>query len=204
MRMPAHPPSDIMKMTLAMAEDTMTRLLPLLGEGIWISAADGETVENFLVKTAGISPAYLQERVQTVFLNGRALDDFDTAYVRDGSTLALSAAMPGLAGAVLRRGGVYAPMHRPMAHEAQALTADSGRIFVILKLFNMIARELGPNFLKDGILIPGAQLRDFMERLGNWGSWLSAEADGQPVPVAQVADLIASRKWLRLAIRPAG
>jgi hypothetical protein len=204
METPARPNSDLLEMTLTMAGDTVTRLVPLLGEGIWLSGTDGETVEDFLVKTAGISPAYLRERVQTVFLNGRALDDFNTARVRGGATLALSAAMPGLAGAVLRRGGVYAPMRRPISHEAQSITAGSGRIFVILKLFNMIARELGPNFLKDGVLIPGAQLRDFMERRGGWSGCLSAEADGQPVPVAQVADLIASRKWLRLAVRPAG
>jgi hypothetical protein len=206
MKTPTQPTSDILEITLVMAGQTVSRVLPLLGEGIWLRATDGETVENFLIKTAGISPAYLRERVQTIFLNGRALDDFNTARVTDGAILALSAAMPGLAGAVLRRGGLYAPMRRPISHEAQSPTAVSGKIFVILKLFNMIARELGPDFLEKGVFVPADQLKDFMERLGRWGwsSCLSAQADRQPVPVARVAEIIARRQWLRLSLHRSG
>jgi hypothetical protein len=206
MKTPTQPTSDILEITLALSGTTVSRILPLLGEGIWLRGTDGETVEDFLVKTVGISPVYLKERVQTVFLNGRALDDFNTARVTEGATLALSAAMPGLAGAVLRRGGVYAPMHRPISQEVQSPTAVSGEIFVVLKLFNMIASELGPELLKKGVLVPAFRLKDFIERQGPWGwdACLSAEAAGQPVNVAQIVELIASRQWLRLSVQPSG
>jgi len=195
-----------MEIALTMSEDAGSRFLPMLGEGIFFKGPSGQTVESFLVETAGIPLAYLKERVQTVFLDGRALDDFSTARVTDGATLALSAAMPGLAGAVLRRGGFYAPMRRQISHDAQTPTAAEGAVLVTLKLFNMIARELGPAFLQEGVLVPGARLGDFIQRQGRW-AWkgcLSADADGCPVKPVQIADRIASHQWIRLSVRRSG
>jgi hypothetical protein len=204
MKPPIQPTAEVLEITLTMPETAVARFVPILGEGIFLRGPSGQTVEDFLVKSAGVSPAYLKERVQTVFLDGRALDDFGTARVMDGATLALSAAMPGLAGAVLRRGGRYAPMRRQISHEARCAQAAPGEIFVVLKLFNMIARELGPEFLRQGILVPGARLQNFWERQGRW-AWegcRAAEADGQPVNAARVVELVARRQWVRLAVRP--
>jgi hypothetical protein len=178
----------------------------MLGEGIFFKGPGGQSVERFLVETAGIPLAYIKERVQTVFLDGRALDDFSTARVTDGAVLALSAAMPGLAGAVLRRGGFYASMRRQISHDAQARSPEEGSILVTLKLFNMIARELGPAFLQEGVLVPGARLEDFIQRQGRW-VWqgcLSAEADGRPVDPVQIAERLADRRWVRLSVRNSG
>lgn len=204
MKPPIQPTAEVLEITLTMPETAVARFVPILGEGIFLRGPSGQTVEDFLAKSAGVSPAYLRERVQTVFLDGRALDDFGTARVMDGATLALSAAMPGLAGAVLRRGGLYAPMRRQISHEARYSQAAPGEIFVVLKLFNMIARELGPEFLRQGILVPGARLQNFWERQGRW-AWegcRAAEADGQPVNAARVVELVARRQWVRLAVRP--
>jgi hypothetical protein len=204
MKPPAQRTSEVLKITLTMSGNTVSHFLPILGEGIFLNGPSGQTVETFLVETAGIPLAYLKERVQTVFLNSRALDDFGTAQVTDGATLALSAAMPGLAGAVLRRGGIYAPMRRQISHEGQSPKTVSGEIWVILKLFNLIARELGPEFLKEGVLVAGVRLRDYLERQGRW-AWsgcLSAEADRHSVKPAQVGELVASRQWIRLSVRP--
>lgn len=204
MKPPIQPTAEVLEITLTMPETAVARFVPILGEGIFLRGPSGQTVEDFLAKSAGVSPAYLKERVQTVFLDGRALDDFGTARVMDGATLALSAAMPGLAGAVLRRGGRYAPMRRQISHEARCAQAAPGEIFVVLKLFNMIARELGPEFLLQGILVPGARLQNFWERQGRW-AWegcRAAEADGQPVNAARVVELVARRQWVRLAVRP--
>lgn len=204
MKPPIQPTAEVLEITLTMPETAVARFVPILGEGIFLRGPSGQTVEDFLAKSAGVSPAYLKERVQTVFLDGRALDDFGTARVMDGATLALSAAMPGLAGAVLRRGGRYAPMRRQISHEARCAQAAPGEIFVVLKLFNMIARELGPEFLRQGILVPGARLQNFWERQGRW-AWegcRAAEADGQPVNAARVVELVARRQWVRLAVRP--
>lgn len=198
--------ADIMQIALTMSADAGSRFLPMLGEGIFFKGPGGQTVERFLVDTAGIPLTYLKERVQTVFLDGRALDDFSTARVADGAVLALSAAMPGLAGAVLRRGGFYAPMRRQISHDSQTLSTAGGAVLVTLKLFNMIARELGPAFLQAGVLVPGARLGDFIQRQGRW-AWkgcLSAGADGCPVKPVQIAERIAGRRWVRLSVRNSG
>ena len=203
MKPPTQRATAPLELTLTMSGTAVSRFLPLLGEGILIKGPGGESVEDFLLKAAAVSPAYLKERVQTVFLNGKALDDFSTARVADGDSLALSAAMPGLAGAVLRRGGFYAAMRRQISHEAQSQPAAAGNISVVLKLFNMVARELGPEFLKQGVLVSGVQLRDFVERQGRW-AWngcLAAEADGQPVKVSQIVERVRGREWIRLSVQ---
>jgi hypothetical protein len=191
-----------LEISLTMSGNAVARFFPLLGEGILVKGPGGKSVEDFLVQTAGVPEPYLKARVQTVFLNGRALDDFRSAQVGDGATVALSAAMPGLAGAVLRRGGIYAPMRRQISCETQLQDAAAGTICVTLKLFNLIARELGPEFLSQGILLPAGRLRDFLERQGRW-AWegcLGVQAAGQPVSAGQVAEIIANSQWVRLSI----
>lgn len=120
------------------------------------------SVESFLCEQFGISPEYLEKRVQTIFLDGKAVDDVQGSLVRDGATLSLSAAMPGLAGAVLRRGGYYAPMRQQISFEEGATCASIHPGIVYVKLFNMPLREIGPLFLEHGILVDGDILKDIL------------------------------------------
>jgi hypothetical protein len=198
-------PDAPMGLTLSMSGSAVSRFFPILGEGILVRGPGGESVEGFLQKAAGVSPAYLKDRVQTVFLNGRALDDCSTAVVGNGATLALSAAMPGLAGAVLRRGGFYAAMRRQISHEAGAAAAAGAQITVTLKLFNLVARDLGPALLGSGIRIPGSQLRDFIVRQGRW-IWtgcVAGKLDGRPIGVEEVAGLLRPDREVVLTVTSA-
>jgi hypothetical protein len=199
--------AKVAEIGLTMSGDAGSRFLPILGEGIFIKGPSGQTVESFLVETVGIPLVYLKERVQTVFLDGRALDDFSTARVTDAATLALSAAMPGLAGAVLRRGGIYAPMRRQISYTTQPQNdGNGGDVLVTLKLFNMVARELGPEFLKKGVCLSGVQLQDFLKRLGHW-AWkgcLSVDVDGKSATADQLIELLADRRWVRLSVHTPG
>jgi hypothetical protein len=191
------------KLTFALPKTAVSRFLPILGQGFLVKGPGGETIEGFLQEAAGVSPAYLKDRVQTVFLNGKALDDFKTALVGDGAILALSAAMPGLAGAVLRRGGFYAAMRRQISHEAGAPATAGLEITVTLKLFNLVARELGPGLLAGGILIPAGQLKDFIERQGRWirEGGIAAEADGRPLDTAHMPDVLAGAGQVLLTLK---
>ncbi len=198
------PPAPL-DLTLALSGSAVSRFLPLLGEGFLVQGPGGESVEGFLQKAAGISPAYLKERVQTVFLDGRALDDFSTAVVEGGAVLALSAAMPGLAGAVLRRGGFYAAMRRQISHAAGGSVATDAPVTVTLKLFNLVAREIGPGLLERGVRIPGRQLRDFILLQGRW-IWTgctAAAVAGEPVEPAQVESRLPAERCVLLAVKRA-
>jgi hypothetical protein len=180
-------------LTLKCDRGSASRFLPLLSQGFRVACATGDTLEAVLGRELGITPDYLQERVQTAFFNGRPIDDLHSATVSDGATIALSAAMPGLAGAVLRRGGVYAPMR---GQSAETPAAAGGQQEITVKLFNMVARELGPGILEQGIRLSAAALRDFIERLGDVFRELcrGGEAGGRSLDSGGVAAVLAAHE----------
>jgi len=193
------------RLTLTVTTSGISRFLPLLGQGFTVKRPAGASVEDFLCRSCGIAQDYLRDRVQTVFLNGKAIDDLAAAVVSDGSTIALSAAMPGLAGAVLRKGGAYAAMRRQISHTSPGGSRAGGPVSVSIKLFNLVARELGPGFLEQGVLIRGADLQDFFRRqdrgFGKIGR--AADIDGRPVDFEKVPDIIPENRLVLLALKPA-
>jgi hypothetical protein len=78
--------------------------------------------------------------------------------------VALSGAMPGLAGAIFRKGGAYASFRSNVAAAPSSFREPPFEGIVILKLFNQVAADLGPYFLKKGIRIKGSMLSDFFRR----------------------------------------
>ncbi len=69
----------------------------------------------------------------------------ETAMVEEGSTIALSATMPGLVGATFRRRGILAGFCGGITHRTKAATSSrnaEGKFKI--KLFNMAVKELGP------------------------------------------------------------
>ena len=147
---------------LALKPGKIALLFPLLQEGFQVAATVGCNIHDLLCDGLGMRPDYLSDRINTIFLNGRPVDDVKTAIVDDGATLALSAAMPGLVGATLRKAGCLAVFrgaitHRKEDHAREA--CHSG--FVKLKLFNLLLGEIGPLFLARGIWVSGRALRPF-------------------------------------------
>ncbi len=80
-------------------QSRMALLFPALQRGVLVKARLGESIRSLLCKQFGLDPDYVKNRIQTAFLDGKPVDDFDSAIVREGSVLTLSGAMPGLAGA---------------------------------------------------------------------------------------------------------
>ncbi len=135
----------------------------LLQNGFWIKGNVGCSVKSFLCEQFGMSPEYLEKRIQTIFLNGDAVDDVEKATVQDGATLSLSAAMPGLAGAVLRKGGYYAAMRDQISCKEEQSSASGKAGKVLIKLFNMPLQELGPIFLEHGIWVESNKFKDVLK-----------------------------------------
>jgi hypothetical protein len=130
-------------------------------QGFMLRCLIGSTIRDVLCHQYGIKDDYLDGRINTVFLDGKPVDDVDTARIYDGSVLALSASMPGFAGAALRKGGFYAKMRQGITHAEDSGTALPHEGFFTLKLFNMVAEELGPTFLKDGVWLESKAFEDF-------------------------------------------
>lgn len=154
--------SHIKNICLTVENRLISVFLQLLQSGFHINATVGCTVKSFLCDQMGVTHDYLEKRIQTIFLDGKPVDDVDTAIIVDGATLSLSAALPGLVGAVMRRGGYYAPMRDQISYKVAASsgTMKTGKVF--LKLFNLPLRELGPIFLEHGILVDGNALNNIL------------------------------------------
>lgn len=141
--------------------------MPLLQGGFMVRCKTGVTIETLLMDCFGITREYMERRLSTVFLDGECIDDIDVATVHSGMVLALSSAMPGLVGATLRRKGILAPMRASITHrENITKPAAAGYGFVTIKLFNVLAGEIGPAFLARGIYLKAADLAGLLGARG--------------------------------------
>ena len=143
-------------------KDQVAALVRLLQNGMYVpDVPSGTSVREFLIRVLGLSPEYIRGRIQSLFLDGKPVDDYDTAHIRDGSRLALSSALPGLVGATLRQGGLFA-LFRDTITYRDAAAEERGNATVQVKLFNLIMDELGPSLLQKGVLVKASVLRDFL------------------------------------------
>jgi hypothetical protein len=148
---------------LVVRPEVMPAFHELLQRGVLVRAPIGSTIQSFLCETLGLDPQYVERTVQTVFLNGKAVDDPASAVITDHATIALSAAMPGLLGATLRKGSYYAKMRGEISHvDRGAVPLHEGR--VLLKLFNLLTGDIGPLILEKGVWVNGKSLKEFFEK----------------------------------------
>jgi hypothetical protein len=162
---------------------------PLLQRGFRVKTTVGISVRDLLCDQFQISPEYLADRIKTIFLNGQPVDDVEKTALRDGAVLALSAAMPGLVGATFRRGGGLASFRGGITYHQEDLANAGEAATVTIKLFNLLANELGPVFLKAGIwMAPEAAADFFRERLDSLEPALrGAELDGREIAPGEIA-----------------
>ncbi len=176
------------------------KLSALFQRGAQISFSGECSILEFLTSLPGFEEQYIIDRVQTIFHNGNAVDDIYTTTLHNKDTLALSAAMPGLAGAIFRRGG----RHASLRSRSSETTGDkkSGAGTITLKLFNMIARERGPALLEHGIFLTGNILADFFIRQKNFleNVHFMASLDGQSLDLSALPDSIKNYQTILLRI----
>jgi hypothetical protein len=144
------------KLKLTISSKILPKFFQLLEQGFILESAAGCSLRDFICEQLGLDGEYLENSVQTIFLDHNPVDNIDTALIRECSTVALSAAMPGLAGATLRKGGQFAVMRNQIScHTGTACKSDQ-QTKVTVKFFNAVAKELGQNLLKKGIRIQDA------------------------------------------------
>jgi hypothetical protein len=153
------------RLTLSVPADRVPCLFPLLQKGFALAVLVGCPIRALLRDGLGLTDEYVETRIQTVFLDGKPVDDIDTALVHDGATLALAPAMPGLMGAMLRRGGHYSPMRSGITHRGDEAPQGIGEGRIVMKLFGMALRELGPRLLERGIEVNAGDLAQIVREL---------------------------------------
>jgi hypothetical protein len=151
------------KLNLNVAGDKIHFFFSFLRQGFMVETPVGCSVKTMLNNTLGMDDNYVEDRIKTIFLDAKPVDDINTACINDGSVLALSGAMPGLAGATLRRGGQLASFRGSISCRSDGKNALSQEGHVVVKLFNLLVNDLGRIFLKQGILLKKKQLEDFFD-----------------------------------------
>jgi hypothetical protein len=148
--------------SLVLEMERLADFFPIMQGGFLVTAWLPCTVGDLLHEQFGVDREYISERITTIFLDGRPIDNPDEALVNDHSTIALSAAMPGVVGASLRRGSFYAAMRDAVTYTETELPSESVAGVVRIKIFNLLLSELGPGFLKRGIIMTPPELSDFI------------------------------------------
>ena len=184
---------------LKTTRDAAGKIATLLQRGFVLPVTGTISIAELLIELPGFNKEYIRDRVQTIFVNGIAEDNTGRELTA-GDALALSAAMPGLAGAIFRRGGQHASLRTRPVTVTHNETDQSG--YITLKLFNMIATETGPQLLQTGILIKGKTLARFLDRQGERILPVieQAEVENTPVELAELTDVVADNELIFLKI----
>lgn len=199
----ANLPDCCIRMTLKENSRLTLLLNGVFREGVRVEILAGSSIRQVIVDQLGIAEDYLENRVQTLFLNGRPVDDVDAMKVSDGSILALSAAMPGLAGATLRKGGKYAAFRQQISFGGDSPIPVLRKGRMILKLFNQVAEEQGPVVLTKGIGISGGNLLEVIRKAQDQfllQEILKVEVNGNTIVPEMLAAEISSKAAIFLSI----
>jgi len=174
------------RLTVSLEESRVALFFLLLQQGVKIKRRVGCSVEVFLRQEIGASAETI-EKIQSIMLDGKPVDDIKSSLVHNDSILALSAAMPGLVGATLRRGGAYSSFRSGITYHGTDEACVTGEGWVSVKIFNLLMAEMGPTLLRTGVLV---KISDFLgllkEREEELGQKLSAVLDGKPVDIGKL------------------
>ena len=153
--------------TLQLSQGMLPRLSPIFQKGFQVEIETGCTLESLLCDQWELTRNYVMEKISTLFLDAKPVDDISNAWVADGTVLALSSAMPGLVGAIMRRGGFFSPLREGITYREKATEHHVRRGLITVKLFNLLIQDLGPRFLARGFFVDRNDLPDDLyESLG--------------------------------------
>jgi hypothetical protein len=145
--------NDLIPLALPIEPSQLVSFYPLLQEGVLIKTWVGWSIQTFLEKGLDMSPEFIKDKVKTVFLDGKAVDDLTAARIRDGSVLSLSGALPGLVGATLRAGGFFAGLRSQITYREENSPVLEQEGMITVKVFNLLLKELAPLILKKGVWV---------------------------------------------------
>lgn len=181
----------------------LSEFLQLLQRGIILKGKVGCSMRSFLYGRLQLSPDFVEDYIQTIFLDGRPVDDLDATYVKDGCTLALSSAMPGLVGATMRRGGYYASLRAQISCTPEVAGASAPVWgFITLKLFNFVAEHLGRTLLQEGVFLKKGDIENLLGRKSAPEiEGIEATRDGKPFDLETLGTALCDDELILLRLR---
>jgi hypothetical protein len=175
--------ASVLNLGLTVEPSLVRDFYELLQAGFTIKCLVGTSIGNLFYDQFKLNPRLVEEKVSTIFLNGKPVDDIASTTVRDGFTLALSGAMPGLVGATLRRKSPLASFRQSISTGKSDEDNENSEGCIRIKLFNILLNELGPVFLEMGIFIQGVVFKSFLEKQTSefWNRCKEILVDGKPL-----------------------
>ena len=82
-------------------------------------------------------------------------------------------------------------MRSQISYDKTPSSAPKGTGKIRLKLFNLVVKELGPTFLKQGVWVKRKQLQDFISENADQltKGCISAKIDGQDIESTEVSNI---------------
>lgn len=191
------------ELTVIPTADQIPRLCTLLQHGCFVKVRVGCTLRELVCGQFGITPEYLRDDIKVLFINFSPVDNVDTAIVKDGIILALSAAMPGLVGAAMRKDGLSWMRSGITYSEQEEKRVETDGV-IQLKLFNLVMADLGESFLRRGIYVKSSFLADFLARFNNdfIQSFSRITKGGEEISAGNLTDFLGGDKgWVRFSIQ---
>ena len=178
---------------------------PLLREGVEVSVGLGRTVYQVLEEDLHVPEEIIEQDIQSLFLDNHPVDNLQTPIHSSGSVLTLSAAMPGLVGACMRRGGVYAGLREGISWTDEKKGQNSPKEGCIrIKLFNFMAPRIGPILLSHGVQVGGERLAQVLKGLSavEQERISSVHVDEEAVELnnPQILEKLAAQRSVRLQV----
>lgn len=194
---------NIDKLELIPSEGQISRFCTLMQKGCFVRVQTGCSLSDLLCDQFHISPDYIRNEIKVIFLDHSPVDDLDAAIIKEGGVLALSAAMPGLVGAAMRRDGL-SWMRTSISYREDESDHDKKDGIVNVKLFNQVMSDLGESFLKRGVYIDSRFLSGFLERFAGefWMGVREIVKNCEIITKDEMFDFLAADEtWLEFSIR---
>ncbi|MEN8199654.1 MAG: hypothetical protein ABFR63_06225 [Thermodesulfobacteriota bacterium] len=198
---------EAVSVSLLVDRQALPQFTTLLQAGIHLNANQGETIGGLLAALPGFEEEYVRQRVQTIFLNGLPADDLGQQLRGSEAVIAITTAMPGLAGAIFRKGGAHAALRTTGNKKEAGSTVPGEDIAVRLKLFTLLAKERGEAILAAGCCIKAAGFEKFMTyRAPLMAAIKEIKLDDRPVDIGALQDFFkgshsATPDFLHLTIK---
>ncbi|MFA9395317.1 MAG: hypothetical protein ACERJ1_11510 [Halodesulfovibrio sp.] len=164
-----------------------------------VTADIGDSMMNFLTQRLEFDAEYIDTQVKTIFINGKPVDDLDTASVPADARIALGAVAPGVAGMTMVRNSPISGMRSGITYQNTEPVQKITEGTVTLLLFNAIMEDKGLQILKKGITISAGKLERAVEEVPE--SISTAYLDDTSISAAQLLEWIRKNPQLHVQLR---
>jgi hypothetical protein len=197
------PDEEIVTFTLEPAKEQISRLCTLMHNGCYVKVECGKTMRDLLCEQFQIPFEYVRKDIKVIFLEFSPVDNIETAIIKDGATLALSAAMPGLVGAAMRRDGDLTWLRSSITYQEGESDHQVGQGLIQIKLFNRVMADLGESFLRRGVYVKSKYLSEFLTRFTPefWKEFGTISKNQDTITSQELSDFVTDHnQWVKVII----